>query len=132
LLAQQPLDKLIELGAVRDPDGKRALRVVARELVSEDETTQRWRFYGIGAQENGADDDGSEYEDPPPIDYRDLLRSSPRAELEGDSCRLRLWLPDGSTFTRRARWTARAGERRRSVKPGRQPPEIASSPVGLP
>jgi Tfp pilus assembly protein PilP len=48
-LEQYPLDKLVEMGAVRDPNGKAALRVLERELVSQDEHTQTWRFLGVGA-----------------------------------------------------------------------------------
>lgn len=67
-LAEVPLDRLIELGAVRDPNCKKARHVIGRLLISEDAVTQKWRFRGIGdrddTDESVPTDDEWENDDP--------------------------------------------------------------------
>jgi len=68
LLAELPLDRLIELGVVHDPGGKKALRVIGRQLISEGALTQKWRFRGIGDRDDTTEsvptDDEWEDDDP--------------------------------------------------------------------
>jgi hypothetical protein len=46
LLAQYPVNRLVELGMVRDPDGGVPLRVPRWGVVAEDERGVLYRFFG--------------------------------------------------------------------------------------